>query len=246
MNRADMSKRNARGAELEYAPLLGNFLMRLHAREVVMRYRALTVAREFGSGGGRIAGIVAGWLGWKLLDSEIITAIADAARVDSHEVKSYDERAQSWLKRLNEEALRGVAIASGEGIGEGDIFDGARMAQMTRKIVEEAYSTGECVIVGRGGQCILAHKPDVYHVFVYAPFRARVERLKARIKPGIDIVERTRTVDAERARYMQQQFGKDWGDHRLYDLMIRSEADEEATARRIYFAMTGEIAPAAG
>ena len=219
---------------------------RLMAREAVMRYRALTVAREFGSGGGRIAGIVAGWLGWKLLDSEIITAIADAARVDSHVVKSYDERARNWLRRLNEEALRGVAIASGEGISEGDIFDGARMAQMTRKIIEEAYSTGECVIVGRCGQCILVHKPDVYHVFVYAPFRARMERLKARLEPGADIAQRIQTVDDERARYTHQQFGKSWSDHRLYDLMIRSEANEEATARKIYFAMTGEIAPAAG
>ena len=48
-----------------------------------MKYRALTVAREFGSGGGRIANTIAGWLGWKLLDNELISAIARAARVDS-------------------------------------------------------------------------------------------------------------------------------------------------------------------
>lgn len=56
-----------------------------------MRYRVLTVSREFGSGGGRIANTIAGWLGWKLLDSEIITSIAKRAHVDSHVVSHYDE-----------------------------------------------------------------------------------------------------------------------------------------------------------
>ena len=66
-----------------------------------MNYRALTVSREFGSGGGRIAGTIAGWLGWKLLDGEIITAIARRAHVDSHVVSTYDERVHSWLRRIN-------------------------------------------------------------------------------------------------------------------------------------------------
>ena len=208
-----------------------------------MRYRALTVAREFGSGGGRIAGVIAGWLGWKLLDNEIITAIAGAARVDSHVVRSYDERARSWLRRMNEEAIRGVAMASGDGFAEQDIFDGQRMAELSRKIIEEAYAAGSCVIVGRGAQCILHNKPDVYHVFVSAPLKVRMERLKTRLDPGTDIAQRIRTVDGERAKFMQQQFARNWCDHQLYDLVIRSADDEEATARRIYYAMTGEIAP---
>ena len=78
-----------------------------------MQYRTLTVAREFGSGGGRIANTIAGWLGWKLLDAEIINAIARTANVESHVVRHYDERVDSWLRRLNEEALRGVAMATG-------------------------------------------------------------------------------------------------------------------------------------
>ena len=54
------------------------------AREGNVKYRVLTVNREFGSGGGRIAQTIAGWLGWKLLDRDIIDAIAYAAHVDTH------------------------------------------------------------------------------------------------------------------------------------------------------------------
>ncbi len=204
-----------------------------------MKYRALTVAREFGSGGGRIANTIAEWLDWKLLDNELIVAIARAARVDSKIVRHYDERVDSWLRRMNEEAVRGVAMAAGRPFNDEDIFDAHVMAALTRKIIEEAYASGNCVIVGRGAQCILEHKPDVFHVFVYAALRDRMHRLKSRLEPGADIALRIRTVDAERAKYLHQSFDRDWCDHRLYDLMIRSQEDEDSTARSIFYAMTG-------
>ncbi len=206
-----------------------------------MKYRALTVSREFGSGGGRIAQTIARWLGWKLLDNEIITAISDAARVDSRVVRRYDEHVDSWLQRMNEEAIRGVAMASGRPMGEQEIFDAREMNELARKIIEEAYASGSCVIVGRGAQCILAHKPDVFHAFIYAPLKERICRLKDRLEPGADIPLRLRTVDNERARYLQQLFGKNWCDHRLYDLMLRSHTDEDAAARAIIYAMTGTV-----
>lgn len=205
-----------------------------------MQYRALTVSRQFGSGGGRIAQTIAKWLGWKLLDSEIIAAIAEAARVPPKAVRNYDERAHSWLHRINEDAMRGVAIASGRPLADEDLFDAHTAFELTRRIIEEAYQAGNCVIVGRGGQCILEYKPDVFRVFVYAPLRERMRRLRRRLEPGADIEQRLRAVDGERAKYLHQNFNRDWCDTRLYDLMIRSGEDEDATARTILYAMTGE------
>jgi cytidylate kinase len=204
-----------------------------------MKYRTLTVARQFGSGGGRIANAVAQRLGWKLLDSEIIAAIARAAQVDSNVVRQYDERVDSWLRRMNEQAIRGVAMVSGRPFGDNELFDAQSMAALTQKIVEEAHAAGNCVIVGRGAQCILQHKPDTFHAFVYAPLRDRVRRLKKRLEPGADVEHRIRTVDGERAKYLQQRFGKNWCDLHLYDLMICSQEDEEETARVILYAMSG-------
>jgi cytidylate kinase len=205
-----------------------------------MQYRALTVAREFGSGGGRIAKTVAQWLGWKLLDNEIITAIAQRARVDSHVVRHYDEHADSWLRRINEEAIRGVAMASAP-LAKNEIFDSQTMLELTRRIIEEAYSAGNCVIVGRGAQCILQHKQDAFHVFVYAPLRDRMRRLKTRLEPETDIEQRIRVVDGERARYLRKAYEVNWCDHHLYDLMISSKEDEDETARAIYYALCGKL-----
>jgi cytidylate kinase len=205
-----------------------------------MNYRIMTVNREFGSGGGRIAQTIAGWLSWKLLDREIIDAIAYAAHVDPTVVRHYDEHVDSWLRRLNQQAMRSAALAAGLELGENSVFDAEEMVKISQKIVEQAHADGNCVIVGRGSQCILQHKPDVFHVFVYAPLRERIQRLRKRLEKGADIEQRIRTVDGERAKYLHQYFGKSWCNPHLYDLMISSHEDEDSTARAILYAMTGK------
>lgn len=204
-----------------------------------VEYRLLTVNREFGSGGGRIAQTIAEWLGWKLLDRDIIDAIAYAAHVDKDVVLNYDEHVESWLRRLNRGAMRSAALAAGLELGEGAVFNMDETVKITQKIVEEAYSSGNCVIVGRGAQCILQHKRDVFHAFVYAPYKQRILRLRKRLEKGANVEERIRTVDEERAKYLQQYFGKCWNDPHLYNLMISSNEDEASIARLILYAMTG-------
>ncbi len=113
--------------------------------------------------------------------------------------------------------------------------------RLTRQIIEHAHAAGNCVVVGRGAQCILQSKADVFHVFVYAPLRVRIHRLRTRLEPGANIEQRIRDVDAERAHYLKLRFGKEWNDPHLYDLMISSGEDEEQTARVIEFAIMGNL-----
>jgi cytidylate kinase len=204
-------------------------------------YRVLTVNREFGSGGGRIAQTIANWLGWKLLDRDIIDAIAYQAHVDKNVVRHYDEHVDSWLRRINQQAMRSAALAAGLELGENSVFDAEEMVKISQKIIEKSHLDGNVVIVGRGAQCVLQHKPDVFHVFVYAPLKERLVRLRDRLEKGADIEQRLRTVDGERAKYLQQYFGKNWCNMHLYDLMICSHADEDAAARAIVYAMNGQV-----
>jgi cytidylate kinase len=212
--------------------------------EATVAYRVLTVSREFGSGGGGIAKIVAERLGWKLIDRELIETIACSAHVDPSVVTRFDERPESWVGRMNRRAMLGAALAAGVTPTEENCFDRDVMLEMTRKIVENAHKDGNCVIVGRGAQCILQQKKDAFHVFVYAPFCERVCRLRSRLGSGVNIEERIHAVDGERAHYMQQAFGKDWQNPHLYDLMISSREDEEITAQAILTAMEEVKVPA--
>jgi len=206
-----------------------------------MGYRVLTVSREFGSGGGRIAKAVAEQLGWKLLDGALIEAIARTAHVDPGVVSHFDEHVESWLSRMNRKAMRSTALAGGVVPEESSMFDPDTMLELTRQIMEQAYADGNCVIVGRGAQCILQKKPGVFQVFIYAPLRDRVQRLRSRLGQGVNIEQRARTVDAERMQYLQQKFGQVWNNPHLYDMMISSHRDEDVTARVILYAMTGTI-----
>ena len=202
-----------------------------------MDYRVLTVSREFGSGGGRIAQSIAKRLNWKLLDAELIDEIGCAAHVDAGIVSRFDEHVDGWLRRMNRQAMRGTALAAGVALQQEKCFDEDVMAELTRQIIERAFQAGNCVIVGRGAQCILQAEPNVFHAFVYAPLRVRMQRLRARLEPGADIEQRIRVVDAERAHYLRLRFGKEWNNPHLYDLMISSGEDEERTARVIEVAM---------
>lgn len=213
--------------------------MTVGMREASVDYRALTVSREFGSGGGRIAKIVAERLGWRLIDRELIEAIACSAHVDPRVVARFDERVESWMDRMNRRAMRGAALAAGAGPDEENCFDPDVMTAMTCKIVEQAHADGGCVIVGRGAQCILQQKKDTFHVFVYAPFCDRVNRLRSRLGADTNIEERIHAVDGERAHYLHQAFGKAWDNRHLYDMMISSREDEEATAQVILTAILG-------
>lgn len=206
-----------------------------------MGYRVLTVAREFGSGGGSIAKRIAERLGWRLLDSALIEAIANTAHVDPNVVSDFDEHVESWLARMNRQAMRSTALAGGLIPEENSTFDPDTMLALTRQIVEQAHADGGCVIVGRGAQCILQQKPDAFHVFVYARVRDRVQRLRSRLEPGVNVEQRIHAVDAERRHYLQQNFGETWSNPHLYDLMISSHEDENATANVILYAMTGQI-----
>jgi len=56
-----------------------------------MRYRVLTIAREYGSGGAEIAGIVATSLGWKLVDKLLLAEIGSRAEVPVAQAAVLDE-----------------------------------------------------------------------------------------------------------------------------------------------------------
>ncbi len=202
-----------------------------------MDYRVLTVAREYGSGGARIAAIIAERLGWKLLDKNLISEIARVARVDPDLARAYDERLDPWLHRVSKNALWHGAFEGVATVVDTDYFDAETVAALTWRLIEEAYTAGNCVVVGRGAQCVLRDRPGVFHVFVYAPWADRVERIRRRTGAGGDIEREIRATDEERANYVRTHFGQNWCDRRLYNLMVNSKSGCETTASVILCAM---------
>jgi cytidylate kinase len=200
-------------------------------------YRALTVAREFESGGDRIAALLAKRLGWKLLDSALIEEIANLAHVDPRLAREFDERVDSWLHRISRRALWHGAFDAVAVLPETAVFDAETMALLASAVIEHAWEVGNCVIVGRGSQCVLQSHPDVFHVFLFAPFAGRVARARLHTGHAADAPEWIRALDAERARYVRTNFGQAWRDPQLYDLMISTRLGDDLAASTILSGM---------
>ena len=209
-----------------------------------MKYRILTVSREYGSGGAQIARQIAERLGWTLLDAKILTDVARSAQVDIRTAGQNDERVDSWFHWLNKNAMRAAAVSAGLKIEDTELFDAETMAAFTREAIEQAYTKGDCVIVGRGSQCILAGRAEAFHVFIYGSPENRLRRVGRRIKEGEDAEAFMRSMDEQREQYIARFYDKYWREPHLYNLMISSDPGEDYTTSTILFAMGATVAAA--
>jgi hypothetical protein len=205
------------------------------------RFRVVTVAREYGSGGAAIATRLAARLGFQLLDRALIERIAAEAHIDPDLAERFDEHVDPWVKRIGHALWYGgfEAVAV---VDENDVVNADRLAVLGGRVIEEAANAGGCVIVGRGGQCLLRGRLDVFHVFVYASREERLRRLRQRLGPGADVELVLEETDRERAAYVRRHFGENWLDPRLYHLMVNAALGEEAAVRAILAAL-GAVVP---
>jgi cytidylate kinase len=206
-------------------------------------YRSITIARQYGSGGARIAHLLATRVGWKLLDRALIQRIAAAAKVRPEVVERLDESVDSWLYRLGKLAFAHGGFDSISHPDAAGIFDAETLVRFSRTIIEEAASIGRCVIVGRGAQCILRGRPDTLQIFIYAPLEERIRRVRARMGEEGDALAQIESVDRMRATYVRQFFHEDRLSPDLYHLMINSSLGEETAVSAIQCALSHGSAP---
>jgi cytidylate kinase len=197
--------------------------------------RVITIGGEYGSGRAAIARETARSLDWNLVDNSLIEAIARTGHVDADVARRFDECTDSWFHRLRKAlwhgGYEGVASTTEGG------FDADAMVALARRVIEEAAAQGNCVIVGRGGQCVLQQRPDTFHVFVYGPRGQRVERIRREQGAGVDAEELTDVWDHRRQAYIRRYFGHEWTNPHLYDLMVCSSMGEAAAAAAILAAV---------
>ena len=200
-------------------------------------FRVVTVAREYGSGGGSIAQLLADRLGWKLLDRCLVEKIAQAARVEPSVAQAYDERPDPWFNRLARAFWEGGGLRGALPGPSFDVFDANTVASLTQGLIEEAAAIGNCVIVGRASQCILQRRSDTFHVFIYAPREERLRRVRQRHAILAEAGEALDVRDRERAAYVRRFYDQDWTNRHLYHLMLSSSQGEQVVVSTILTAI---------
>src|SRR6478672_597337 len=194
--------------------------------------KIITIEREYGSGGGEIAQLLAKHLDWKLWDQLLTEEIARLAECPKAVVEVREERTDPLYYRLFKSFLRGSYEGSINAY-KLKLVDSESILKITERVVQHAAKTGNSVIVGRGSQHFLRDRQDTLRVFLYAPRGEKVRRLLARGKSEKEAEQLVDTVDRERADFIQKYFQVEWPDRAIYNTMINTVIGDEAVVRMI-------------
>ena len=190
--------------------------------DAVSGMRAVTISREYGSGGGEIAARLAKRLGWKLIHHEIVMQVAKALGVTQEDAAAHDEHAEGLVARVLY-GLSAIQPPMPGGVPVDLTIDSRAYDQARRRAVEGAIEAGQVVIVGRGAQVLLEARRDVLHVRVVAPLEPRIAYVMKR--EGLDRAAsqaRIQQKDRDRLRFLMTEHHRNAEDAHLYDLVVNT------------------------
>jgi len=163
----------------------------------------ITLSRELGSNGGKVAKKIADRLGYRLID----TAAIDEKAQEMGFLKSVaeiDEKAPSFFRR---------------------VFSQQPNINLVRlnSIIYEFGKQGDTVFVGRGGHILLRNFGCALHIRITASLETRIRNLVDRGYEKKSIEQVIEMSDRDRSGFMRFAFGVDWRDSRIYDLVLNTD-----------------------
>ena len=170
----------------------------------------VTVARQFGCGGGEIAKKLAELLSVEYFDKELLEKAAEASGISKDAFERADERAASSF-------LYSLAMSSYSGhispVGVNDVMLSDKLFPVQ----------SDCVIVGRCADDLLSSYEGLTRIFIHAPLEYRLavvmERHQLSESSARTLIRKT---DKKRASYYNFYTSKDWGSSQNYDITINA------------------------
>ncbi|HEY7036139.1 MAG TPA: cytidylate kinase-like family protein [Thermomicrobiales bacterium] len=215
----------------------------------------ITLARQVGSGGQTIAQLLAERLGYRVVGRRELSAeaIKRSMRLPRVFAEFADEQR---LARLGTDDLPPLYLGFGE-LEYGDALRGAgpehargpvsvleavaderRTLLLTLASLIYALAAADgLVLIGGGGQYLLAGLPAVLCAKIVAPAEVRTERLATAY--GLDhgaAREAVLSGDREQREYNRALFDADWDDPLHWDVIVNSEEIAPETARDVILA----------
>lgn len=177
----------------------------------------ITIEREYGSGGTKIARALAERCGIACYGQEILEMAADKLQISVNEIRDYEEKATGSL-------LYSLYMVSQVPRGnwemlpkEGKVFVAEQSA------ILELAKRGSAVFLGHCASEALVEYPNVISVYIHADADTKHERIGADY--GIlerDITSVERRNNRRRASYYHANTQKKWEDFHNYDIVLDS------------------------
>jgi cytidylate kinase len=193
---------------------------------------AITISRQYGSGGREIGVKLAEMLGIKSYDKELIDIVSQKSGIATDVLQSADEKAANSLL---------YTLATGSSMHGSSLFgidipinDKLFIAQSG--IIKEIAENESCIIIGRCADYVLRKNPQALKFFIYADIDSRIDRISTRqnisASQAKSLIEST---DKRRSSYYNFYTGRKWGRFEYYDVSINSSLlGIEKTAQVLY------------
>jgi cytidylate kinase len=185
----------------------------------------ITVSRQYGAGGSEVARRVAAALGWRVVDNELVEAVAARTGLQPSDVAEREERVPSFIERLARTLVASTPELSPARVPGGIIprLQEADLVRITENVVEEIAAGGKVVLVGRAAPAVLARELDTLHVKLVAPRAYRIRTMAERL--GMDQDDAAALLDetdSMRAQYHRQYYQRDWNDPVNYHMVLNT------------------------
>ncbi len=159
-----------------------------------MKYN-ITINRQFGSLGRPIAKHLAELLGIDFYDRDIVERSAVEMGAPLSLVSEEEEAAKKYLWMR-------FPFGHATTPQQDEIFE------IEKNIIQQFADRKSCIIVGRCSDAILAAMPNVMHIYIYAPFEARLKNCVETLKMDEKTARKTiREVDKMRDQYHKTYAG---------------------------------------
>ena len=175
--------------------------------------KVITVTREFGSMGRKIAKLTAEKMNFKYYDRDIIELTAKELRGSVEELSNFEDKKISVFQKMMYPLGKGTSSMQNT------------LYEMEKSVILDLASAGNCVIVGRCSDYILhecGHK-DMLSVFIYAPYDKRIinseNELGLSQEMAEDCVEK---VDKARQDFYRLHTGESFYSPKYRNLIIDS------------------------
>ena len=218
-----------------------------------MTTRVICISRSMAAGGESVGELVAGRLGYRYVDEEIISLAANQAQVDAAVVAAAEQR-KPLLERLLDKLPTAHDLAGAVTIGTGvpvDIFTGRvveyravpdDMRVLIRAAIHEVAKAGQAVIVAHAASMALAGSAGVLRVLVTASPAVRAQRVAA--TQGLDATAAEAAItnsDRERRDYLKRFYAVKEELPTHYDLVVSTDVISVEQAAALVVAAAGVL-----
>lgn len=173
----------------------------------------ITVTREFGSMGRKIAKLVAEKMHFQYYDRDIIEMTAKELHGNVDELSAFEEKNLSVFARMMYPLGAGAAAMQN------------KLYEMEKSVILDLASGDNCVIVGRCSDFILheCKHPSMLNVFIYAPYECRVASSENELHLSEDMAKSyIENVDKARCEFYKSRTGASFYSTKYRNLMLDS------------------------